>query len=973
MKTKSSFLLVLLALFPAHCVLGQSPKGFNYQAIARDGSNNPITTAIDARFSIQSDSLGGTVFWVEEHSGIIPNEAGMFTSVIGKGARKSGLSKFSDIDWTVSPKYIKTEINYGGWKMLGSSKIWSVPYALVADSLGGPVGKLTVKGTTSNMEESLFEVRNTAGKVVFAVYNEGVRVYVGDGNAKGSKGGFAVSSMAGAKAGDPNFLFVSRDSIRAYVYDDPLNKAVKGGFAVSGYNNTKKQTTDYLLISPDSARIYIDDRASTKGAKGGFSVSGFTGVKGEKQNLLTINNDSVRIYIDDQTKGVKGGFAVGGFTNAKGNKNFLNIETGGTGIIDPAENRILWYPLKNAFLTGQILIEDPADVGENSFMTGFESKASGMYSQAMGYMNVASGQSSTAMGRTNIAEGENSLVIGTNSYASGKSAAAVGEYCTASGGSSMAIGYMTIASGGASFAAGSHSNATNANSTALGWGSTASGETSTAIGSAAVASGKSSFAFGNDTRASKENSFSFGKGSRANGISSYAFGDGVIAGSETNSNCYAFGKSSSATGSGSYAFGDGAVSSGLRSYAFGSFGQDEFTFPLGTNTLATGNNTFAAGQGAVASGDNAISIGFCTKADAQLAIAFGYGSKSYGNRSPISIGEYCVSTGVASISMGFWSVAQGRSSLAIGNTAIATGNEGIALGYHTTAAGGQSFATGAGTSANYYGSAAFGENSVSDASFATAMGQGSHAKAFASLVIGRYNAATGSDSWVDTDPAFAIGNGTWDGARSNSLTILKNGNIGIGYATPVSALHIERFITGHLVYMRNGVNNSSGKGIAILAGQDGVNSGAELITFFSPNQTYLGTITQSGSGSVAYNTTSDARMKENIVNTSVSLNDLMKIQVRDFNYINDIQKVKLTGFVAQELFEVYPDAVTKPNNEEDVWGVDYGKITPLIVKAVQDQEEMISALKEENRLLKASNEDLQKRLERVEQLVLNDK
>jgi hypothetical protein len=77
----------------------------------------------------------------------------------------------------------------------------------------------------------------------------------------------------------------------------------------------------------------------------------------------------------------------------------------------------------------------------------------------------------------------------------------------------------------------------------------------------------------------------------------------------------------------------------------------------------------------------------------------------------------------------------------------------------------------------------------------------------------------------------------------------------------------------------------------------------------------------------------------------------MQIKVRDFTYKADINKLVNTGFIAQELYEVFPDAVTKPENESGLWQVDYGRITPLVIKAVQDQQEEISALKTENAIL----------------------
>jgi len=61
---------VLCALCPLPSALCQVPQGFNYQAIARDGSGNPITGAtIKVKLSILSDTsgfyfgTGGTYIW----------------------------------------------------------------------------------------------------------------------------------------------------------------------------------------------------------------------------------------------------------------------------------------------------------------------------------------------------------------------------------------------------------------------------------------------------------------------------------------------------------------------------------------------------------------------------------------------------------------------------------------------------------------------------------------------------------------------------------------------------------------------------------------------------------------------------------------------------------------------------------------------------------------------------------------------
>ena len=88
------------------------------------------------------------------------------------------------------------------------------------------------------MDEALFEVKNKSGQTVFAVYNEGVRVYVDDGAAKGSKGGFAIGGFGTEKGVSQQYFIVNPDLIRMYVDDNPA-KGAKGGFALGGFSASK--------------------------------------------------------------------------------------------------------------------------------------------------------------------------------------------------------------------------------------------------------------------------------------------------------------------------------------------------------------------------------------------------------------------------------------------------------------------------------------------------------------------------------------------------------------------------------------------------------------------------------------------------------------------------------------------------------------------------------------------------------------
>ncbi len=132
----------------------------------------------------------------------------------------------------------------------------------LSDNVGigtdNPESRLEVKGNKSGSDvndEPLFEVKRNDGQTVFAVYPQGVRVF--------------VDEEAGA------------------------SKGVKGGFAVGGFNTSLKGlTNDYLWITPDSVRVYVDNEPGSKGIKGGFAVGGFGAYKGGENNMFHINRDN---------------------------------------------------------------------------------------------------------------------------------------------------------------------------------------------------------------------------------------------------------------------------------------------------------------------------------------------------------------------------------------------------------------------------------------------------------------------------------------------------------------------------------------------------------------------------------------------------------------------------------------------------------------------------------------------------------
>jgi len=103
-----------------------------------------------------------------------------------------------------------------------------------------------------------------------------------------------------------------------------------------------------------------------------------------------------------------------------------------------------------------------------------------------------------------------------------------------------------------------------------------------------------------------------------------------------------------------------------------------------------------------------------------------------------------------------------------------------------------------------------------------------------------------------------------------------------------------------------------------------------------------GSISYSG-GTTAYNTTSDARIKKNIVDApdAGSLIDAIKVRSWDFK-ADDVHW--RYGMVAQELLPVAPEAVTVPEDEEMMMGVDYAKLVPMLIKEVQSLRARVAQL-----------------------------
>ena len=107
--------------------------------------------------------------------------------------------------------------------------------------------------------------------------------------------------------------------------------------------------------------------------------------------------------------------------------------------------------------------------------------------------------------------------------------------------------------------------------------------------------------------------------------------------------------------------------------------------------------------------------------------------------------------------------------------------------------------------------------------------------------------------------------------------------------------------------------------------------------------TTIGSITQSGTTAVLYNTTSDQRLKENIADADSASTLIDSLQVRKYDWKSDGSHQRY-GFVAQELVTVAPEAVHQPTDPEEMMAVDYSKLVPMLVKEIQSLRARVAQL-----------------------------
>jgi len=193
------------------------------------------------------------------------------------------------------------------------------------------------------------------------------------------------------------------------------------------------------------------------------------------------------------------------------------------------------------------------------------------------------------------------------------------------------------------------------------------------------------------------------------------------------------------------------------------------------------------------------------------------------------------------------------------------------------------------------------------------------------------------------------------------LFINASGNVGIGTEAPTSGYALtvngSQRVIGTLQVDNNlgwSIEDNAGEGIILL------NSDNSTMVQPGPNMFRVVNHASTANNFIIYDNgtfylggfTSDSRIKLFQKPLSYGLKDVLKLKPKkylrvepelngksDKLVINKNKGKEDIGLVAQEVYQIMPELVTKPRFEEkELWGLNYNGVTAVLVKAIQEQQ-----------------------------------
>ncbi|MCD4829815.1 MAG: tail fiber domain-containing protein [Candidatus Cloacimonetes bacterium] len=839
-------------------------------------------------------------------------------------------------------------------------------------------------------------IKNEDGERLFTAESDSIRAYVYEDPAtRTSRGGFAIGGV-GSTTRDVNTYFqVCGDSVRIYLEDETARTS-RGGFAIGGVGSTTR-TSDYYfnldrslmpeVIDPSQPRllwypskeavrmgrvlVQNPDSVGTNSMATGYESQ----ASGDYSQALGYQSCAIGDYstaIGYQANAVGDySFAIGDSAQAIGYDSFamgFGATTVGNGCfaIGSAPRDSLGNPYPGfgaATAEGMYSFS----IGLGTYANSIGSVAMGMISQAthysavaIGWETTASGTASTALGRLTHASGNYSAAMGSNTNASGAASTAMGYLNDVNGGYSTVMGQQSIVDGNNSLSAGISNYVSGNNAVCFGAQDSVFADYSLASGYGNTVSGRYAAAIGGDIVLNTDYSFAAGQGHTINAANSFTSG-----------------YLNDLTGSFAVAMGAENTVSSIGGVALGAFNEvGYYGSALGYSNYVGGTYSFAAGNDNTAQGQSSVALGYHNWAN-EYAAAIGY--ECHADSGSVAMGYGNTALGSYSVALGYYADSD-NGGVAVG-TDVSANTNGVAMGRNAS-------------NDVYSGSFVFGDNDAANTVTSDANNQ------FRARFRGGVKFHTTSDLAADKSVVITGNEGNLGVGTDNPQERIQiAGNALLQYENPdvtgadgavlkINNTNPNTYAMSGIMFQNGTYNNSYKGGIFY---RDIYSSGRGNMLFCNRNTTSPTNITSNDADLIVYyngrigigtdpdmdvnykltvdgriapyandsydlghpsyrwqdaylvnspNVSSDERLKERITDLRYGLADLMRLRPVSFQWKDDDERETHLGLIAQEVREVIPEAVVQ-DSPDDYMGMRYTQIIPVLISAVQEQQQQI--------------------------------
>jgi len=566
---------------------------------------------------------------------------------------------------------------------------------------------------------------------------------------------------------------------------------------------------------------------------------------------------------------------------------------------------------------------------------------------------------------------------------------------------SAAFGFSTTASGGFSFAGGSNTLASGDYSFAHGISSKATGVSAIAMGNNAEAAGINSLAIGRDAEAATTNAIALGQGTVSNGNSTIAIGYLATA-SGTGSKT--FGAQTLSTGFNAIAMGEHLFARSRGEISIGSYATDYtpasvnswnandriFSVGIGKDSMNRSNALTMFKSGLSRFDGNALIVTNSSLGSEALFIdnlGTGVGQTiAMKNATSNAAGQYITQKGLGiGLNISMDNAASNRVGIRLFQNGLATAQDIVMNNSASTANGlylrhnglgnGQQIvminAAGSGKGLEIVNNGTGAGLFINQPTLNTNAAVFNSGNVVANEIGGNYDFRVESDTrthafWVDANEnianfgsssSLATSNGTLIG--TTTVDYVADFDKGTNTGTAIGIGSIEFLLDG---VAETTINNSFSPATYI-----------DKDLGFSPTERAWDDVYADD-----YVNVSDRREKENIQDITYGLSEIMNMRSVSYNLINDPFEESKLGLIAQDLLPLIGEVVKthdyKILDEEsgefelvefDRMGVKYQQLIPVLIKAIQEQQEQISTQTDTNENLTKENQELKSEIDSI--------